>query len=1268
MFCSRSTLGLRLAFVTVPLCSTALRSATEFKSEDYDFFEKKIRPVLVERCYKCHSASAEKVKGELLLDSREGMLKGGESGKPAVVAGDVDKSRLIEAIRYTNDDLQMPPKKAGGKLSGNEIADFISWINLGAPDPRTGKAESRKPKAETKKFWSFQPPQEPAVPKVKNARWPQTSIDHFILATLEEKGLQPSPPTDKRTLIRRATYDLTGLPPTPAEVEAFLQDHSPEAFSRVVDRLLSSPRYGERWGRYWLDVARYSDTKGYVYTDREEGRFVHSSAYRDWVIRAFNEDMPYDRFLKLQIAADQMVGQASSLSSSGETLSETGKRPVPQNQGDLAAMGFLTLGRRFLGVVHDIIDDRIDVVMRGTQGLTVGCARCHDHKFDPIPTKDYYSLYGIFNGSTEREVPLASNLQENARSADFLKGLREREEKLEQTFWKKCDELSERLRGQSVQYLTAVLEVDKLPSEEFYAIRGPDDLNPTMVRQWDVYLRQTARQVSPVFALWHEFEKLPSKDFGLRAAEIIQKFSAQKPSESGSAFHLPTPDPSQEGNTAGASAGSLPLGGDGRSSGFQQQNSSDERLSPGHLNPLVLQAFASNPPDSMRDVARRYGELLVDAHKAWRELLKKAVEERGPLPEVLPHRAQEELRRVLYAVDSPVLVPNGAIVDLEWFFDEGGRVELAKLQAEIDRWIIKSASPPYAVILEDRQSQRNPRVFVRGNPVNKGEEVPRRFLEILAGENRKPFSRGSGRLELAEAIASKENPLTARVMVNRIWLHHFGAGLVRTPSDFGTRCERPSHPELLDWLACRFMAESWSLKKLHRLIMLSAVYQQSSEVGQASSLPAMGLAASLSTAPRASHQTGKAVSAKLSLEETSALTPALSPRRGGTIHSSKGDSSASERHRLLTPAPTVDPENRLLWHFNRQRLDFESARDSLLAVSGELDANTGGKPVELFKKPFALRRTVYGFIDRQFLPGVFRVFDFANPDMHSPQRLDTTVPQQALFFMNSPFVVERARALAGRADDVRNPERRIQELYRLVFQRPATARQVELAKRFIAAAESLPPPEPPKPVVSPWQYGFGEYDEAAQRVKSFEALPHFTGEAWQGGTDWPDAKLGWVQLTAQGGHAGNDLQHAAIRRWVAPRNAVVSISGTLQHEHKEGDGIRGRIISSRAGPLGSWTLHNDKAETTAESAEIEKGDTIDFVVDFNANLNSDDFKWSPVIKSKDQPDGASAGEYASEWNAKKDFNGPPEQPPRPLSPWERYTQVLLLSNEFLFVD
>jgi hypothetical protein len=1254
MFWPHLKLGLQVCFAMIPLGSSVAAAATQAKLEGDDFFEAKIRPVLAEHCYKCHSASAEKVKGDLLLDSREAMLKGGESGKPVIVPGDADRSRLIEAIRYSNEDLQMPPKKAGGKLSDAQISDFVAWVNLGAPDPRTNRivvAKSPYDFAKARKFWSFQPPTEPPLPKTQIAGWSKSAIDDFILAKLEEKGLQPSLPADKRTLIRRATYDLTGLPPTAAEVEAYLKDHSPKAFARVVDRLLSSPRYGERWGRYWLDVARYSDTKGYVYSDREEGRFVHSSAYRDWVIRAFNEDMPYDRFLRLQIAADQIVGQASSLSpSTSERSPEIGKLNGPQDRRDLAAMGFLTLGRRFLGVVHDIIDDRIDVVMRGTQGLTVSCARCHDHKFDPIPTRDYYSLYGIFNGSTERELPLVTDLEQNERFAEFAKGLHEREEKLDKTFRKKCDELSERLRGQSVQYLAAVLEVDKLPSEEFYAIRGPDDLNPTIVRQWDNYLRLTAGQPNPVFALWHEFEKLPEKDFAARAAELVRSLSA--PTNSTSAPDVPEPQ---------SAAGILPAD--------QSVQSSAGRMPAapwGRPSPVVLQAFATNPPSSMQEVAKRYGELLVNAHRTWLDALKNAGENKTL--EALPDRDQEELRRVLYGADSPVLVPSGAIVDLEWFFDEGGRVELGKLQAEIDRWINKSASPPYAVILADRQTQRNPRVFMRGNPVNKGPEVPRQFLEILAGENRKAFSRGSGRLELAEAIASRENPLTARVMVNRIWSHHFGAGLVRTPSDFGTRCEAPSHPELLDWLACRFMADNWSIKKLHRLIMLSAVYQQSSEVGQASSLSVTGLATTSSKGVHATEQNGETTPPHTTAETTTALTPALSPERGRTVHNPQGFSPASGQHRLLASAATIDPENRLLWHFNRHRLDFESARDSLLAVSDELDANTGGKSVELFNKPFARRRTVYGFVDRQFLPGVFRVFDFANPDMHSPQRLDTTVPQQALFFMNSPFVVERARALAGRVEAVRNPESRIQELYHLVFQRPASARQIDLAKGFLASAESLPPPEPPKPVVSPWQYGFGEYDEAAQRVKNFEALPHFTGDSWQGGAAWPDTKLGWVQLTAQGGHAGNDLQHAAIRRWIAPRDAVVSIGGTLLHEHKEGDGIRGRIISDRAGQLGSWTLHNDKAETKFESVEVRSGDAIDFVVDFNANLNNDDFKWSPVIKLKDQPAGAASGDYAGEWNAKKDFGGPPEQPPRPLSAWEKYAQVLLLSNEFMFVD
>ncbi|MBI3417511.1 MAG: PSD1 domain-containing protein [Verrucomicrobia bacterium] len=1126
---------------------TGCLSPARLLADEFDFFERKIRPVLIERCYKCHSAESEKLKGGLLLDSRAGILKGGESGQPAIVPGQAERSRLIEAIRYLNDDLQMPPKK---KLSAEQIADFVAWVNSGAPDPRTnpisdlrsGVSELKSQTAKAVEHWAFQLPKDQPIPPVRNPRWPQTPIDNFILTKLEARGIGPSPRADKRTLIRRATYDLIGLPPTVNEIADFLGDNSRDAFARVVARLLASPHYGERWGRYWLDVARYADTKGYVYSDREEGRFVHSHVYRDWVIRAFNDDLPYDQFLVQQIAADQ--------------LPDSSNPRFASLQPQFAAMGFLTLGRRFLGVVHDIIDDRIDVVMRGTQGLSVGCARCHDHKFDPIPTRDYYSLYGVFNGCTEKMLALNPSNATNAIASEFEKSFRERVEKYNQTMQKRREEFSNRFRAKVADYLVAALDTRKLPSEEFYEIRGPDDLNPTVVRAWEAWLLQTTNSFHPVFAPWNALRELAEKEFASRAPDILARFSAP--------------------------------------------NANSE-----NVNPAVIKALTEKPVASLRDVAGRYGQLLANAHQQWQTNVQLALTNKTDLPVTLPDAAQEQLRQVLYSINSPATVPVLAVADLEWYFDEGARVELFKLFSEIERWIVKvGSSPPFAVTLEDRPTQKNPRVFLRGNPANKGDEVPRQFLEIVAGKARQPFQRGSGRLEMAEAIASKDNPLTARVMVNRIWLHHFGAGLVTTPSDFGTRCEPPSHPELLDWLAQRFIDDGWSIKKLHRLILLSSVYQQVSD----------------------------------------ATTNA------GALQ--------------------IDPENRLLWRMNRQRLDFEAMRDSLLAAAGRLDNTLGGKPTDLTTKPFSTRRTVYGFLDRQFLPGLLRVFDFANPDMHAPQRFTTTVPQQALYFMNSPFVVEQARVLAARSAPAatQQSEQRLRRLYQLAFQHEPAPRQLEAGLHFVNSALAEPTLEPTKPIVSAWEYGWGAFDEAAQHITNFQALPHFTGTAWQGGANWPDEKLGWVQLTADGGHAGNDLQHAAIRRWIAPLDGVVTIAGTINHEHKEGDGIRARVVSSRAGQLGSWTLHNQKQETKFEAIEMKTGDTLDFVVDFNANLNNDDFTWTPTIKLKSGTAAASSSNYPTEWNAKKEFTGPPEPPPAPLNAWEKLAQVLLLSNEFMFVD
>jgi hypothetical protein len=339
-------------------------------------------------------------------------------------------------------------------------------------------------------------------------------------------------------------------------------------------------------------------------------------------------------------------------------------------------------------------------------------------------------------------------------------------------------------------------------------------------------------------------------------------------------------------------------------------------------------------------------------------------------------------------------------------------------------------------------------------------------------------------------------------------------------------------------------------------------------------------------------------------------------------------------------------------------------RDALLSSSGELDLAAGGRPVDMLTSK---RRSVYGKVDRQFLPGVFRTFDFANPDLHIPQRASTTVPQQALFFMNSPFLTERARALASRPDVAgAAPAERVARMFRYSYQRPPTPQQTQAALRFVEQAAAAPAPPPPKPVPTAWQYGFGEYDPTSKRVKTFQKLSHFTGSAWQGGIEWPDVKLGWVQLTADGGHPGNDLEHAAIRRWTAPRDMTVSVSGRIRHAHDAGDGVVAMIVSSRDGLLASFTLHDRKADSTVEPVAVKQGDTLDFYVDRGADLNSDDFTWSPVIK--DLSASAAAGDAAKSWDAKKEFAGAPTNAPPPLNPWEQLAQVLLESNEFLFVD
>jgi len=972
-------------------------------------------------------------------------------------------------------------------------------------------AAATVPPPDAERHWAFQPLRMSSPPAVKNRGWPKTDLDRFILAKIEAAGLAPARPAEARTLIRRMTFDLTGLPPTLPEVEQFaraMAANREEAVAQLAGRLLATPRYGERWGRHWLDVARYSDTKGYVY-GREERTFVHAPAYRDWVIRAFNDDLPYDRFLLLQLAADQVA---------------------PAGSPDWSAMGFVTGGRRFLGVTHDIIDDRIDVVTRGTLGLTVACARCHDHKYDPIPTADYYSLYGVFHGSDERLVPLA---------APGDKELAARRQKFEDQVAKRRGEASARLRARAGDYLAAQLELKNYPEEGFDQLLSADDLIPFSVRRWRDYLRRTEGGADPIFAPWHALVRLqetPEAEWGKAASTAMAPVLARP-----------------------------------------------------NLNGRVARAFAI-PPASLREAAGRYGQLLKTADEEWKAALAEARTNKVSPPMGLVGEAAEALRRFLYDPNSPTVVPDTGMANTEFFFPTTICEELWKLQGEVDRRLIALGTPA-ALILADREAEPKPRIFIRGSASRPGDEVPRQFLKVLAGAQRQPFRRGSGRLELARAIASADNPLTARVMVNRLWQHHFGVGLVRTPSDFGLRAEVPGHPELLDWLAGRFIAEGWSVKAMHRLMVTSAVYQQDSESGQ-------------------------------------------TERRGS------GESP--------------DPENRLLAHFPIHRLEFEALRDAMLAASGELDLTMGGRARELLDAGNQ-RRTVYALVDRQFLPGTFRTFDFANPDIHVAVRHETTVPQQALFFLNGTFAAHCAKSLAKRFA-ASPPKVRVRQLHEALYQRPATRREVAAALQFIQAAAADQPSPPPPVRETPWRYGTGQYDEDGKRVTSFKALTHFTGAAWQGGAQLPGGESGWAQLTAEGGHPGNTRTQACVRRWIAPRAAMVDITGLLQHEPEPGDGVRAFIVSDRQGELKRAAVHHGKADLAIRGLTVRAGETLDFVVDIGDTLSYDQFLWVPTV---------TAG--GAKWDARADFTGP-AAPALLLTAWEQYAQVLLLANEFAFVD
>ena len=1115
------------------LAATVAASAVPAKAKkltraERTFFEKNIRPVLVDKCYKCHSTKEDaKIKAGLALDTREALLKGGDTG-PSIVPGKPEASLLMETLHGDDPDLLMPPEKDGGKLPDNVIAAFAKWIKMGAPDPRGGKiaetedhydAQAEKVKAHP----FFKPVKAVTVPSVKNAKLISTPIDNFVFARLEKEGMVPSAPADKRTLIRRVFFDLIGLPPTAAEVDAFIADKSPKAFAKVVDRLLKSKHYGECWGRYWLDVARYGDTTGTTIRNRDN-RYHYAWTYRDYVIQAFNDDKPYDRFLIEQLAADRL--------------------PLGEDKSALAALGFLTLGNRFNNDANQIIDDRIDVVGRGTMGLTVTCGRCHDHKFDPITMKDYYAWHGIFASSEEpTEKPLLGEGDESSADyREFKRELAKREGELDHARHTNSLAIIKRQHSLVGDYLLATYDFanpaagKKLGRTAFYRAR---DLDTTVASLVERQLKSAAKKHDPIFAPWVAFSGVAKKDFAKQAPVLTKKFAANA-------------DAKQK------------------------------------LNPLVAGLFKS-PPKSMKDLSTRYGKLLEGVGKEWRELTESARKASKPAPNKLANANREALRQVLYADRAVFTMDDRAIRRLTSQRTDS-RLNLL-IRKVNDLKVTHPGAPPRAMAMIDRAKPRDSQIFLRGNPRSRGATVKRQFLEILGGSDDKAFRDGSGRLELAEAIASKDNPLTARVMVNRIWLHHFGQGIVTSPSDFGLVGEPPSHPQLLDWLAWEFMENNWSIKHLHRLILNSYTWQQSSDDN-----------------------------------------PKYTDK---------------------------DQGNFLLWRQNRRRLDFEGMRDTLLAVAGTLDKETGGPPDDLAKDPAPTRRTVYSLIDRAKLPGFFNTFDFASPDISNPQRVMTIVPQQALYLMNAPFVVRQGQALAAR-DEVSKCEKvddRIRALYRVLYQRSPSAKELAMGRTFIERQLARTEVEQEKPA---WSYGYGWFDPKAKKIKSFGRLSRFEYGRWTG-----SKSLGGAYLDERGGKTGVGSKRAVIRRWTAPRTDLVTIEGNLATRSKAG--VRARIVHSRSGELGAFEAKAGKAMTDVKKLMVRKGDVIYFVaepLDPKAGAN---FTWAPAVKLIDARD-AERDQMRYEWLADADFSGPPPPPLKGLQPWEKYAQVLLLANETVFVN
>ena len=1046
---SRCSLGARSALLLISLLFafgfSLATNADEETAKRIEFFENRIRPVLVEHCYECHSSRSKGLKGGLFVDSSKGLRMGGDSG-PAITLGDSKTSLLMQAIRY--ESTEMPPK---GKLPDSVIADFAQWIDSGATDPRIDESPVEKHAIDIDKFrsfWSFAPPKDPAIPKVTRSDWPINPIDHFILSELEKRGLRPVAAAEKRALIRRATFDLTGLPPTPAEVESFLADTEPTAFEKVVERLLRSPAYGERWGRYWLDVARYSEDQAHTFSVTPN---TNGFRYRDWVISAMNSDMPYDLFVKRQIAGDLIASNEE------------------ERFEQLPALGYFGLGAQYYKnsdaakAAADELDDRIDTLTRGFLGLTVSCARCHDHKFDPIPQQDYYSLAGIFQSTRLHTAPLVPQPEVDAYQK-YQKQIKELEKEIAQIIESEGPRAREAEVDRIAAYMIAVWKTQRQKElAKLGKVAEEAELNAKTLKRWGEFLSKDETRSITALSAWYdavhgasqgEVKPSDSEPFAvpdslITASNKFQRYASLLLRQRDAQL---TADEKQElsqfidqGNsifrsvpvTKSEPAVSIDVDITGAKQLFLVVSDGDNGISCDHADwaePVLVMDGGSElklTEIKWRETKTSFGEIHVNQSVNGQQIriggtsyqFGLGTHATSMIAYDLPQGARRfraiggldnsgtdqegdcgKNARIQFSVytETPRDIASTQPDLLARLFGEKGlfvvdEAQLEKhLSAEHAEQLSKKREslqelkkttpamyPTAHVIAESKPADM--KIFIRGNPANQGEVAPRRFLRILSEEEPKAYSDGSGRRQLAEAIASKDNPLTARVMVNRIWQHHFGTGIVGTPDNFGALGEKPTHPELLDYLTYRFLESGWSIKAMHREIMLSATYQLSTQQNEDNL--------------------------------------------------------------------NIDADNRYLWRMNRRRLEVEAWRDALLSVSGKLDPHMEGASTNL-ADPKNSRRTVYAFISRHELNNMLRLFDFPDANITASTRAETTVPQQQLFVLNSPFMIEQAKAFAKRlkaeaGDDI---DARVRYAFTLAFSRPVGDVELKLANQYLAVA------------------------------------------------------------------------------------------------------------------------------------------------------------------------------------------------------------------------